>query len=312
MRVLVTGAGGFIGSALAIDLHRRGHEVAVLLRPDRDPWRIAPLVAAKSLRVVRGDLAQADSYAAALGDFRPDGVAHMAWTGVANHDRNDWRQAENVTQAAKLLERSVAAGARHFVGCGSQAEYGPRPDRTTEEAPLRPTTAYGAAKVATFHLLHGLAPLHGVRFAWARFFSTYGPRDEPHWMIPQLIGRLLRGERPALTEGRQLWDYLHVRDAAAAVTRLIEEPAATGAFNVGSGTPVALRRIVETIRDAAAPGAALGFGDVPYRPDQVMHLEAGIEKLVAATGWVPSIALDDGLRETVEWFREEAAHERVH
>jgi nucleoside-diphosphate-sugar epimerase len=198
------------------------------------------------------------------------------------------------------------------VGCGSQAEYGPRPDRTAEEAPLRPTTAYGAAKVATFQLLQTLAALHGVRFAWARFFSTYGPRDEPHWMIPQLIDRLLRGERPALTEGRQRWDYLHVRDAAAAVAALAESPGATGPFNVGSGSPVPLRQIVERIRDVASPGAALGFGEVPYRPDQVMHLEAGIEKLVAATGWRPRIALDEGLRETVEWFREEAARERVH
>lgn len=310
--MFVTGASGFIGSAVAVDFYKRGHEVAVLLRPESRPWRIGALVDAGRLRVIRGDLARAESYAAALRDFAPEAVAHLAWTGVANHDRNDVRQADNVPQAARLLEASVAAGAKHFVGCGSQAEYGPRPDRTPEDAPLRPTTAYGAAKVATFYLLQTLAAVHGVRFAWARFFSTYGPRDEAHWMIPQLIGRLLRGERPALTEGRQRWDYLHVQDAAWAVSCIVQEPKATGAFNVGSGKAVPLRHIVERIRDVAAPGAPLGFGEVPYRPDQVMHLEAGIEKLVAATGWQPTIPLDEGLRETVEWFREEAAHERVH
>ena len=310
MKVLVTGASGFIGSAVALDLARRGHEVAVLLREGSDPWRLGDSL--QGMRVVRGDLSDATTYAGALEGFAPEAVAHLGWTGVANHDRNDWRQAHNVGQAAALLQAAFVAGARHFVGCGSQAEYGPRPDRTPETAPLQPTTAYGGAKVATFQLLQPLCAVHGVRFAWARFFSTYGPRDEAHWMIPQLIGRLLRGERPALTEGRQLWDYLHVRDAAAAVARLVEEPAAVGAFNVGSGKPVPLRRIVETIRDAAAPGAPLGFGEVPYRPDQVMHLEAGIEKLVAATGWSPAIPLEEGVRETVEWFREHReAHEAV-
>lgn len=309
MKVVVTGASGFIGSAVAEALLRRGHPVALLLRPASNPWRLETL---QRYHVVRGDLSDAASYASGLAAFEPDAVAHLAWTGVANHDRNAWSQADNVSQAARLLEAAVAAGARHFVGCGSQAEYGPRPDRTPETSPLKPTTAYGAAKVATFQLLETLSTLHGVRFAWARFFSTYGPRDEPHWMIPQLIGRLIRGERPALTEGRQLWDYLHVRDAAEAVALLVETPTASGPFNVGSGTPVPLRRVVEAIRDAAAPGAALGFGEVPYRPDQVMHLEAGIEKLVAATGWRPRIALEAGVAETVEWFRKEAARERVH
>ena len=310
MKVLVTGATGFIGSAVALDLLDRGHEVGVLMRAASNPWRLAP--ALRRLRVLQADLSRPAEVAAAIGDFKPQAVAHMAWSGVANHERNDWRQAENIAQASHLLASAVAAGARHFVGCGSQAEYGPRPDRTPETAPLLPTTAYGGAKAATFQLLQVLCAIHGVRFAWARFFSTYGPGDEPHWMIPQLIGRLLAGERPALTEGRQLWDYLHVRDAAHAVTSLVETESARGAFNVGSGTPVPLRRIVETIRDAAAPGAPLGFGEVPYRPDQVMHLEAGVEKIMAATGWAPRIGLEAGLRETVDWFRARHGAARAH
>jgi nucleoside-diphosphate-sugar epimerase len=304
MKVLVTGASGFIGSAVALDLAARGHEVGVLLRERSNVWRLGNAI--DGMRRLEADLTRSAEVAAAVRDFAPEAVAHLAWSGVANHDRNDWRQAQNVTQAAALLEAAVAAGAKHFVACGSQAEYGPRPERIVESAPLRPTTAYGGAKVATFQLLQPLCAVHGVRFAWARFFSTYGPRDEPHWMIPQLIGRLLRGERPALTEGIQRWDYLHVRDAAHAVTRLVETPAATGAFNVGSGSPVTVRRIAEMIRDHAAPGAPLGFGEVAYRPDQVMHLEADNARLRDATGWAPRIAIEDGLRDTVAWFREHA------
>lgn len=304
MKVLVTGAGGFVGSYVVRDLLDRGHDVAILLRGEM-PWRLDDI--RSRVRIVRGDLAQRASYAAALAEFAPEAIAHLAWQGVANHARNDWRQAENVQHAVDLLEAAMQAGTRHFIGCGSQAEYGPRGERTDEDAPLRPTTAYGAAKVAAFYLLTTLAGLHGVRFAWARFFSTYGPGEDAHWMIPQLVGRLLRGERASLTEGRQVWDYCHVRDAAHAITRLVETPGARGPFNVGSGACLPVRRIAEMVRDAAAPGAELGFGEVAYRPDQVMHLEADIRRLTGATGWTPRVALEDGIAETVAWFRERGA-----
>jgi nucleoside-diphosphate-sugar epimerase len=120
-------------------------------------------------------------------------------------------------------------------------------------------------------------------------------------MIPSLIRQLLKGEEPSLTAGEQLWDYLHVEDAARAFIAVAEFQA-EGVFNLGSGEAHSLRDTIEQICELINPNAKLGFGKMPYRPDQVMRLQADIRLLNDTTTWKPSITIEDGLRDTVEWF----------
>jgi nucleoside-diphosphate-sugar epimerase len=173
-----------------------------------------------------------------------------------------------------------------------------------ESTPTRPSTLYGASKLATCIAAQRLAEVAQMRFAWLRLFSSYGPKDAPQWMIPYLIVALLHGESPKLTAGAQLWDYLYVEDAARAIVAVALERSASGVFNLGSGQAFPIRSIAERVRDRIDPKLSLDFGAVPYRADQVMHLEADIRRLRAATGWKPEVTIDDGLARTVDWYRE--------
>lgn len=302
MRVLLIGASGFIGSAvLSRLLADRCHQVAVLIRSTSNLWRIRDLVD-RTTRI-EGDLKHLDSAAAAIAGFAPDTVVHLAWNGVGNQFRNDHRQLANLQESLALLELAHRAGAEHWIGLGSQAEYGPCDQPIDEDLPPRPTTLYGIVKLSTCLIARHLCAQHGMRFAWLRVFSCYGPGDDPNWMIPYLTLKLLRKEKPSLTEGDQLWDYLYVSDAAEAVYQAAMNPQASGVFNLGSGSVAPIRTIAERVRDLIDPRLPLGFGEVPYRPDQVMRLEARIQRLHAATGWAPQISLDEGLRRTVTWFR---------
>lgn len=258
-----------------------------------------------SVMQIAGDFADSRSFEAALADFGPDTVIHLAWEGVHGRHRNEAVQLRNLHGTIALLETAKRCGAGHFVGLGSQAEYGPCTGIIAESQLPRPTTLYGATKLSTYYLVESLCHLSAMRFAWMRLFSSYGPRDDPGWLIPSTILALLDGERPALTKGEQQWDFVHADDAAAAVCGVAAAPSATGVFNLGSGETVSIRSVVERIRDLVAPGAALGFGELDYRPDQVMHLQADIGRLQAATGWKPKVPLAEGLRQTVKWFREE-------
>lgn len=304
MRALLTGASGFVGSNVLRQLLREGAEVAVLLRAPESAWRIREELA--RARVIAGDLSRPDAFAGAVRDFAPTHVLHMAWHGVAGSERNSTVQSRNVGEAMELLALGREAGATSFVGLGSQAEYGPCRDRIGEATPTAPTTMYGAAKLATSILAERYCALNGVRFGWLRLFSSYGPADNPDWMIPYLTRKLLRRERPSLTAAEQRWDYLYVEDAAAAVYAVARSPEASGVFNLGSGEAPPLRQVIEGIRREIDPSLDVGYGEVPYRPDQVMHLEADIGRLKASTGWAPRTALAEGIRKTVAWYREHA------
>lgn len=298
MRVFATGASGFLGSYLVADLMARGHEVAVLLRPASSYWRLGEL--RDRLHVIPGNLEHPDGLRAALGAFAPEAVVHMAWRGVAGSDRNSPVQAVNVADTVGLVELAAQAGARIFVGAGSQAEYGPYDRAIREDDVPRPTTLYGMAKLAAGSMAMRLCEERGLRAAWLRIFSTYGPKDADHWLIPSMIRNLRSGHPMALTACEQRWGFLHARDAASAFRLAITHEAASGIFNVGSADAPPLRETVTRLRDLIDPGAALGFGELAYRPDQVMVLAADVSRMLAL-GWKPEVPLDEGLRETVDW-----------
>ncbi len=301
-KILVTGATGFVGARVVRQLVEQGRDVAVLVRESSATRRIDDIIG--RCTVIRGDLAQIGATSAALSGYGPQAVLHLAWGGVKGADRNHLMQLRNVQSSIALYEMTQALGCGHFVGLGSQAEYGLLSGRIAETAPTRPTTLYGAAKLATGLVLERAAAATERPFSWLRLFSSYGPDDNPSWLIPYLIARLQAGERPSLTPGEQVWDYLHVDDVAAGVIAALDA-GAVGVFNLGSGQGRPLRDIITTLRDTIDPALPLGFGEVPYRPDQVMHLEADIGALTAATGWQPTIDLAEGLASTAAWFGQE-------
>lgn len=298
MRIFVTGASGFLGSYLVADLQEGGHEVAVLFRPESASWRLAE--AYGGVHVIPGALEHLGGLREPLGVFAPEAVVHMAWRGVAGSDRNSPVQATNVADTVALVELAAEAGAKIFVGAGSQAEYGPYDRAIREDDTPRPTTLYGMAKLAAGSMALRLAEERGLRAAWLRIFSTYGPKDADYWLIPSMIRNLRSGQHMALTACEQRWGFLHARDAAAAFRLAVTHADARGIFNVGSPDAPPLRETVTRLRDLVDPDASLGFGELAYRPDQVMVLAADVSRMLAL-GWKPEVPLDEGLRETVNW-----------
>ena len=302
MRCLVTGATGHVGAFLTKGLLARGCEVAVLVRPQSDLWRIADVLG--QVTVLRGALGDLGQARAPMKAWAPEVVFHLAWSGVTGAFRDDPAQITgNVTGSLELFEAAREAGCRCWVGVGSQAEYGAVDGVLDEDRAPAPVTAYGVAKLCLGLMTGKLCAMTGLRFLWLRLLATYGPMDDARHLLPVVITQLLDGGRPSLTPGEQRWDYLYVGDAVEAICRLVLETQAEGVFNLGSGEAHAVRSLVETARDLIDPALTLGFGEVPYRPDQVMHLQADISKLVGATGWRPRTTLEEGLRHTIEWHR---------
>ena len=299
-RFFLTGASGFLGSKVLRHLLFGGHTVAALVRPECDLWRVRDCLARTLL--IDGRMEEVDSWRGALEDFEPQGVVHAAWAGVGNAERDNPRQAENIVSTTMLALLSAELGASVFIGLGSQAEYGAANRPIDETAPTRPTTLYGMAKLAAGQMCGAICARHGMRFAWVRVFSTYGPGDNEGWLFPYILSALRKGERPSLTTCEQRWDFLYADDAAAAIGGIALTAAATGVFNLGSGRAPPLKETVEMLRDLAAPGAELGFGELTFGKEQVTHLQADTTRLTNVTGWAPRWSLRQGLAQTVRDF----------
>lgn len=296
MRCLVTGASGHLGSFLTRHLLRQKHEVTAFVRPQSNLWRIADVL--PQIKLIRGDLN-------AVQRAAPEAVYHLAWSGVTTDSRDDPQRAEeNIAASSRLLEAVVWSGCKCWIGLGSQAEYGPHDAVLREDLPAQPVTPYGEAKLRVADLSRQACADAAIRWVWLRLLATYGPKDDERHLVPMVIGKLLARERPALTSGEQRWDYLYVEDAAEALYQAAQSKA-EGAFNLASGDARPVREIVERIRDLIDPALPLGFGEVTA---PVSNLEADIARLKQATGWAPRVPLEQGLKATVNWYREHRAN----
>ena len=294
VKLLVTGAGGFVGAAVVRAALAAGHDVVATGRsaaPDRLIGTTAAYYAV--------DLSDYASVDAMVDAERPDIIIHSAWEGVSGAARAGDIQFDNVRHSSHLVDAAIRVGASKFVGIGSQAEYG-RFDRLISEDDLpNPGMIYGVAKLAAYHFGRQRAADACLDFAWLRLFSPYGPGDNGNWLIPSLISQMAAGIAPKMTAGAQKWDYLFIDDCADAILAAALSDA-TGVFNLCSGEATQVRGIAEAIRDQVAPRLDLNFGEILYGPAQIMHLQGDRARLSAATGWAPKVSFSDGLARTVD------------
>ena len=214
------------------------------------------------------------------------------------------RQNRNVEYTLQAVYAAKKLGCRVFIGAGSQSEFGHVDGVLTPELVCNPDNPYGAAKLSAGHNSRILCKQLGIRHNWCRILSLYGPYDGKYTMVMSIIQSLLKGEKPACTLGEQIWDYIYSKDSARAF-RLVAEHGKDGkVYCIGSGKAKKLREYIEVIRDCINPDLAIGFGEREYFPNQVMHLEADISELKQDTGFEIQYSFEDGIKETIEWCKE--------
>jgi nucleoside-diphosphate-sugar epimerase len=291
MRVVVSGANGFLGSWVSRVLIEK-HQVIGFTRPNAD---VSNLYGVDKVQIVQIDESQ---FNRSISDISPDVVVLCDWWGVGNSFRNDRRQLINVERIRNRVQ--CLKNVETVIGVGSQAELGPRINAITEIEDDAPTTLYGRAKVEARNLLESNLG-SDVRFIWSRIFSTYGPLDSDHWMIPSTISNLLNGLRIPLTKGEQEWSFLHSYDLGRAFEQLIEFKDISRIVNIGNPNTIRISEVALFIGNYLKLSSLLDFGAVPYREDQVMKL-APITKKLSDTGWSPEVSIENGITHLIEWM----------
>lgn len=295
MKIFVTGGTGFIGSHLVRALVAEGHEVFVLRRGKSSFHRCADFE--KKIGWVSQDNS---NWIQQVIEQKPAVIIHAAWASVTAAERTDWKlQATNLVLFAELLKIADAVGLAQFIAFGSQAEYGTINSRVDESHPCQSDNAYGATKLAALALLEGFARQKKMSYIWLRLFSIYGPGEGETWFIPNLIRQMKLGQSPQLSGCEQRYDYLHVRDLAAGVLAVLRRPEISGVFHLSSNASLPLKQIVQLVKEYTGCCAEPGFGALPYRPGQSMHMEGDSTRFYQAFGFQPKITLTEGLRQLV-------------
>ena len=270
MRLFITGGTGFIGSYVLAAALSAGHQVCALRRSS-DSSPVIPLPLQPEWHT--GTLASMT--ASALGGV--DAVLHLASVGVSPR-RVPWNVLveANVVGSLRLFELAVAAGVRRCVVAGTCQEYGDSARRyiaIPPDAPLEPINAYGASKVAAFHLLCAFAAEHELEFFYGRIFTAYGEGQFAGNFWPSLRRAALAGEDFPMTSGRQISDFVHASVVAEhlleACSRQDVISAVPFVANIGSGVASSLQAFAEQEwSKMGAPGQLL-LGGLPERTDQI-------------------------------------------
>lgn len=282
MKILLTGATGFIGSHVARELLGRGHEVHCTLRSGSSRRRILDIE--RRLHIHYGLI---DSI-----PIQADLAIHLAWHTVPNNYLTAPENEECLDGSLRLLSGLFC----RTVFVGTCFELDTSLGVLREDSPTKPATLYSRCKD---HLRREVVKKSNA--AWVRLFYQYGPWEDDRRMVPTAIRCSLTGQMIKGSPGEQKRDYMHVEDVAAAICS-VATSRLTGTVNIGSGNPVSIREILTRIGDLSGRPHLVWLGALPYYEGEPMLISADNSKLLS-TGWMPKYDIATGLRQTFEWWR---------
>jgi nucleoside-diphosphate-sugar epimerase len=307
-RVLVTGAGGFIGRWSVPALRAAGFDVhAVVSNAQRG--EVPAQLAGATLH--RCDLLEPAAIDALIESTAPSHLLHFAWVtrpGVY------WHSADNarwLRSSEHLLQGFHAAGGTRVVMAGSCAEYDATAGICDEySSPLADETApgtpaYSACKLRLQRMLAEFSAERGLPSAWGRIFFQYGPFEHPDRLVPSVVRSLLRNEEALCSHGRQIRSFLHVADVGSAFAALVSAQV-TGPVNVGSDQALSIAELIGRIADQIGRPELVRLGARAASAEAPLLVPV-TRRLREETAWRPLFSLDEGLADVIAWWRAELA-----
>lgn len=331
MRILVTGAAGFIGSHLSHRLLERGDEVLGLdnLNDYYDPTlkqaRLERLLPRPGFSFVQGSLEDRGTVERAFANFRPEKVVNLAaQAGVRYSLENPQAYIEsNIVGFTNILEACRHGGVDHLVYASSSSVYGSNRKLpfSVEDSVDHPVSLYAATKKANELMAHTYSHLFGLPTTGLRFFTVYGPWGRPDMALFLFTRNILAG-RPidVFNHGRHTRDFTYIDDIVEGVIRTLDRvpgpdpdydpmhpnPGSSSApyrvYNIGNSAPVPLLRYIEVLEECLGRKAEMNL--LPLQPGDVPDTASDVEALRRDTGYRPSTPIETGIRNFVDWYRD--------
>lgn len=295
-RVLVTGAGGFLGGAVVKRLASLGEYETIAAVSGRHPVEFPA-----GVRVEAADLLDERAREELMERVRPDCLLHLAWSldddGFLISESN-LRWLEASLHLCRVFRR---CGGTRLIFAGSSSEYGTGFTGSAETCREQEFSLYGDCKLAFEKVAGNYCARNQVEFATARYFSIYGPGDDrPGRALPLAIRTMLAGEVFRCSGPRNVWDYIYIDDAAEATVRLIESDFC-GSVNIASGRPQTMREVFTAAAELAGTPELVEFDET--RTGSVIY-SANTELMETVLGYRCSTSFREGLEKTIQWWRD--------
>ena len=293
MRVLLTGAAGFIGSHVARRLVAYGHTVAAIVRPIGQRNRLAGIE--DTITFLEADLSSADLHQI-VETTAPEACIHLAWhVDPTRYLTSVPDNLASLASSIRLLAVLDEARVSRIVLGGTCLEAGAGGEAGSD-------TIYAAAKTA----LHEIGTrLERAPSACAHIHHVFGPEEKESRMVPSIIRSCLEGRPVSVSTGEQVRDFLHVEDVASALVSVLESDE-TGQVDICSGEPTRLRQVFEVIGEATGRRDLIEIGGRPKQPNDLAAV-VGDPGRLHATGWSPRWTLTAGIADTVAFWRSQVA-----
>jgi nucleoside-diphosphate-sugar epimerase len=295
-RVLLTGASGFIGQHAVPELLKNNYEVHALYHKTKP-------VEKKHVIYHKIDLFDYSQQESLVSEIMPTHLLHLAWYAVPGLYWNSLENFRWVQASLELLKLFGQYDGQRAVLAGTCAEYDWSFGYCSEGVtPTLPSTLYGTCKNSLQEMTSQFSKQTGLSSAWGRIFYLYGPFEDRTRLIPYVINSLLLNQQANCTHGHQIRDFLYVHDVASAFVALLDSKV-QGPVNIASCQPVTLQHIIHSIADVLGKSELVKLGAVQAPEDEPPLLLADVRRLSREVGWMPKYSLDEGLKATIEWWR---------
>ena len=305
-RCLVTGGTGFIGSHLVPMLVQQGHEVYNLERYVTGRYVLGQR---REVKTVFGDLKEYFAVKRILHEVQPDVVIHLASVSPVaySYDHPHEVMETNLLGTINLAEACLREVPHfwHFLFASTSETYGNGPNPKNEETSQNPNSPYAVSKIAAEKYLIYMHDAYDFPATILRPFNTYGRKDNTHFIVEKMIVQMLQDKRVMLGDPTPIRDFMYVEDHVNAYLTVLEKPEKTigQVFNFCLGRGVSIKQLVELTGELTDFTGEIIWGTIPTRPLDIKELVGDYSKAKEFLGWEPRVMLEEGLRLTIDFWR---------
>lgn len=299
MKIILTGATGFIGQALLSVLNDQNIFVYVIVRN----YNCYIFEKYSNIRMIECAMEDYSNLPDLIED-EIDICIHLAWEGSTGDARSDYEmQLSNCYATMNLIHSLAKMNVRRFVGVGTIAEMDVLNYHMNSGAMPNAVSFYGIEKLNCHLMSKTECTRYGIEHVWCRMSNIYGEKNTTGNFVSMACKKFISGERATFTDGMQYYDFVYIDDAVNAIYSLARNGRTNTCYYVGSGEPKRLRDFILKIRDVISPDADVFLGEIPFKGKSLKLEDFSIEPMIRDTGFCPRISFENGIVRVSKYLR---------